>query len=113
MIEELGTKVITNEQGGVSFASYPLDSKKEELYRVFLYDNASEDPGAIRVWPFTTKEEALKAAEEVCERLKDEKDFMRNLFRYTVTVHHFYGTNLESRSVFPLFDSMKEYPCNA
>ncbi len=109
MIEELGTKVITNEQGGVSFASYPLDSGKGELFRVFVYDDASDCIGAIRTWNFTTKEEALKAAKEICEKLNGEKDHMKNLFRYSVRVHRFYGPDLRYRSGHPLFDSLKEY----
>tara|TARA_R100000908_G_C3739970_1_gene136774 strand:- start:836 stop:1171 length:336 start_codon:yes stop_codon:yes gene_type:complete len=107
--EELGTKVITNEQGGVSLASYPLDSGKEELFRVFVYDDASDCIGAIRTWNFTEKKEALKAAKELCERFNREKDHMKNLLRYSVRVHRFHGPDLRYRSGQPLFDSMKEY----
>lgn len=107
--QELGTKVITNEQGTVSFASYPLDSGKEELFRVFLWDDASDCVKAVRTWNFTTEKEALKAAKELCEKFNSEKDYMKNLFRFSVRVYRFHGLDLQYRSGQPLFDSMKEY----
>ena len=107
--QELGTTVITNEQGTVSFASYPLDSRREELFRVFVYDDASPRVEAVRVWNCATEEDALKLAKELCEKLKKQKDFYRSLFRYSVKIHRFHGLDLQYRSSQPLFDSIKEY----
>lgn len=83
-----------------------------EEFRVFVYDDcvkARAGHPAIRVWNFETKEKALEVAKELCERFNEEKDYMKNLCRYSVRVHRFHGRDLAFRSEFPLFDSMKEY----
>jgi len=107
--QELGTKVITNEQGTVSLASYHLDSKRKELFRIFLFDDASPRVEALRIWDCATEEHALEVAKELCERFKKKKDFYHSLFRYSIKVHRFHGLDLQYRSNPPLFDSMKEY----
>jgi len=105
--QELGTKVITNEQGTVSLVSYHLDSKRKELFRIFLYDDASPRVEALRIWDCATEEHALEVAKELCERFKKNKDFYNSLFRYSVRVKRFWGHNLQYRD--DVFNSMKEY----
>ena len=83
-----------------------------EEFRVFLYDDLCKNGKsfcAIRVWKFESEKDALKIAKDLCERLNGEKDYMKNLLRYSVKVHRFHGLDLQYRSGQPLFDSMKEY----
>jgi hypothetical protein len=84
-----------------------------EEFRVFVYDDLCKNAKgflAIRVWKFENEKDALKTAKDICERLNSEKDYMKNLLRYSVRVHRFHGYDLQYRSGQPLFDSMKEYP---
>jgi len=83
-----------------------------EEFRVFVYDDFCKNAKsflAIRVWKFESEKNALKIAKDLCERLNGEKDYMKNLSRYSVRVHRFHGPGLQYRSGQPLFDSMKEY----
>ena len=83
-----------------------------EEFRVFVYDDLCKNAKgflAIRIWKFESEKDALKIAKDLCERLNSEKDYMRNLLRYSVRVHRFHGPDLRFRSEQPLFDSTKEY----
>ena len=83
-----------------------------EEFRVFVYDDLCKNAKgflAIRIWKFESEKDALKTAKNLCERLNSEKDYMRNLLRYSVRVHRFHGPDLRFRSEQPLFDSTKEY----
>lgn len=83
-----------------------------EEFRVFVYDDLCKNAKgflAIRIWKFESEKDALKIAKDLCERLNGEKDYMKNLLRYSVRVHRFHGPDLRFRSEQPLFDSTKEY----
>ena len=82
-----------------------------EEFRVFVYDDfhCAKNINAIRIWKFDSEKEALKIAKDVCEKFNSEKDYMKNLLRYSVRVHRFHGLDLQYRSSQPLFDSIKEY----
>tara|TARA_Y100001972_G_C7484100_1_gene245816 strand:+ start:12 stop:266 length:255 start_codon:yes stop_codon:yes gene_type:complete len=79
-----------------------------EEFRIYVHDHASECATFIARWHFDKKEDALRHAKELCDKLSKEKDFLRNLTRYSITVYRFWGTNLKFRDD-PIFDSYKEY----
>tara|TARA_R100001463_G_scaffold27709_4_gene64092 strand:- start:4504 stop:4758 length:255 start_codon:yes stop_codon:yes gene_type:complete len=78
-------------------------------FRIYVHDDASPTPEAIAMWFFDAKDPALMYARELCDKFQENKDCLRNLSRYSVTVYQFYGTDLKFRS--DVFDSKKEYPC--
>ena len=80
-----------------------------EEFRICVHDDGSGSPEAVRVWGLNTKKDAIKLAKELCDTLDKEEDCLRNLFRYSVKVYRFWGTDLKFRDP-PIFDSYKEYP---
>ena len=80
-----------------------------EEFRIYVHDYTQEYATFVARWHFDKKEDALRHAKDLCNRLSKEKDFLRNLTRYSVTVYRFHGTDLKFRSN-AIFDSHKEYP---
>ena len=73
-----------------------------EFFRVFLYDDASEQPDAVRVIRVMTEKSAMLMARCLTHQHRGELD------RYCIEVHRFWGPNGKFRSVTPLFRSAEK-----